>query len=63
MTKPLSPHQHIIAAQQFTTDFIFELFDLADQMQKQSESFRAVLKNKITAVLFYEPSTRTRFSF
>ncbi len=63
MAKHLSPYQHIIAAQQFTTNFIFDLFDLADQMQKHPESFINELKNKIVAVTFYEPSTRTRFSF
>ena len=63
MPKHPSPYQHIIAAQQFTIDFIFELFALAEQMQKQPESFINELKNKIVSVAFYEPSTRTRFSF
>lgn len=52
--------KHLIRTQQFTRASLDELFELADALQgKRDES----LKGKILACLFYEPSTRTRFSF
>jgi len=52
--------EHIIRAQQFTPVFIKKIFRTADRFEK---SRGAPLKGKILASLFYEPSTRTRFSF
>lgn len=52
--------QHIVRTQQFDRKFIKRLFALADSLEnKRNDS----LKGKIMASLFYEPSTRTRFSF
>ncbi len=51
---------HIIESQQFDTKTIAKLFALADKLAKKPGS---PLKGKIMASLFYEPSTRTRFSF
>ncbi|MEK7187455.1 MAG: aspartate carbamoyltransferase [Patescibacteria group bacterium] len=51
---------HIIQAQQFTPEFIKKIFDLANHLEMNHET---PLKGKIMATLFYEPSTRTRFSF
>ncbi|HEY4497928.1 MAG TPA: aspartate carbamoyltransferase [Candidatus Paceibacterota bacterium] len=51
---------HIIESQQFTRKRIQEIFAIADALAK---SYTRPLKNKIMASLFYEPSTRTRFSF
>ncbi|MFA6476590.1 MAG: aspartate carbamoyltransferase [Candidatus Paceibacterota bacterium] len=51
---------HIIESQQFDQKFINKIFALADSLEKKKSS---PLKGKIMASLFYEPSTRTRFSF
>ena len=51
---------HIIESQQFDQKFINTIFSIADKLEKKTET---PLKGKIMASLFYEPSTRTRFSF
>ncbi len=54
--------QHVIAVDQFKRPMIERLFDEADEMR--SSTARAnVLRGRILATLFYEPSTRTRLSF
>jgi len=58
-----SPYTHITHSQQFTPDFLFELFTLTDDIRSNPEKYNDVLRGKIVATLFYEPSTRTRFSF
>ena len=52
--------QHIIESQQFDPVLVHQLFSLADRLQKKVPQS---LEGKIMATLFYEPSTRTRFSF
>ncbi|MDO8729394.1 MAG: aspartate carbamoyltransferase [bacterium] len=52
--------KHIIESQQFDQKFINKIFSLADKLEKKTDNS---LKGKIMASLFYEPSTRTRFSF
>src|SRR3954470_24630402 len=52
--------KHIIESQQFKRGFIDSLFELANKLEKKPDNS---LKGKIMASLFYEPSTRTRFSF
>jgi len=56
--------RHVVESQQFTVPLLMELFDRTRQME------RIVLRggtldyqSRILATLFYEPSTRTRFSF
>lgn len=51
---------HIIESQQFDQAFINKIFAVADRLEKKTGT---PLKGKIMASLFYEPSTRTRFSF
>lgn len=51
---------HIIEAQQFSPDFLYDLFQKADTLREKIERS---LKGKILATIFYEPSTRTRLSF
>ena len=51
---------HIIESQQFDQEFIGKIFSVADKLEKKTDDS---LKGKIMASLFYEPSTRTRFSF
>ncbi len=56
--------QHVIESQQFTLPMLKELFDLADQMEHIVERGGTLdYQQRIMASLFYEPSTRTRFSF
>lgn len=52
--------KHILESQQFDQKTLTKLFTLADTMPK---STKRPLEGKIMASLFYEPSTRTRFSF
>lgn len=55
---------HIIEAQQFDMPTLLNLFDAAAQME-QAVARGGIndYHNRIMATLFYEPSTRTRFSF
>lgn len=53
--------RHILRAQQFNKDVLFSIFKDADELRKEINS--KLLNGKIMAVLFYEPSTRTRLSF
>lgn len=56
--------KHIIESQQFNVPFITELFASAQRMEKiAAKGGTQDYNNKIMASLFYEPSTRTRFSF
>ncbi len=55
---------HIIESQQFTLPTLIELFERADQMERVvARGGTLDYQYKIMASLFYEPSTRTRFSF
>jgi aspartate carbamoyltransferase catalytic subunit len=58
--------KHIISARQFDDpEFLLGLFESANEMERD-DKFRALrdpLRGRILATIFYEPSTRTRFSF
>jgi aspartate carbamoyltransferase catalytic subunit len=55
---------HIVESQQFTVPFLMELFERADLMKKiEARGGTKDYENKVMASLFYQPSTRTRFSF
>jgi aspartate carbamoyltransferase catalytic subunit len=55
---------HVLESQQFTVPMLHELFAQADLMEKiVTRGGTHDYNNKIMASLFYEPSTRTRFSF
>ena len=58
-------HKDIISAKQFTREDLEYLFDLAIKIEenKDDEKYTNLLRGKILAVLFFEPSTRTRLSF
>ena len=62
MNKSSEP-KHIISAAQFSTEHIFNLFKLADDIRANPESYMHSLEGKTVATIFYEPSTRTRLSF
>lgn len=51
---------HLLETQQFDRESLRRVFDLATRMQGHRDDS---LHGKILASLFYEPSTRTRFSF
>lgn len=53
---------NVIHALQFDREMLEELFEVSNQMEKVSRTDRS-LHNHIMISLFYEPSTRTRFSF
>jgi aspartate carbamoyltransferase catalytic subunit len=52
--------RHVIESQQFDRKLIDRIFSFANTLEKKTD---ASMKGKIMASLFYEPSTRTRFSF
>lgn len=54
--------KHIISARQFDKKSLNQIFALTGQIKKGNYA-KLALKGKIMATLFYEPSTRTRFSF
>ncbi|MEK6970551.1 MAG: aspartate carbamoyltransferase [archaeon] len=57
---------HVLSTTQFSDPLILRrLFDLALDMERnvRNEHLYHSLSNKVMATLFYEPSTRTRFSF
>lgn len=53
--------QSIIWSQDFTVELLDELFDRANYLKKKPRN--RGLRDKRVAMLFYEESTRTRFSF
>lgn len=56
--------RHVIESQQFTLPMLTEIFQIADQMERVvARGGTQDYQGKIMASLFYEPSTRTRFSF
>jgi aspartate carbamoyltransferase catalytic subunit len=56
--------QHVVESQQFTVPLLMELFDRARGMERVVQRGGTLdYQNRIMAALFYEPSTRTRFSF
>lgn len=55
---------HIISMKDFTRDEIDYILDRAGKLESLAKSGRSdILSGKILALLFYEPSTRTRMSF
>ena len=55
---------HIIEAQQFDMPTMLQILDTAEEMERVvARGGMTDYHNRIMATLFYEPSTRTRFSF
>jgi aspartate carbamoyltransferase catalytic subunit len=55
---------HVIEAQQFDSPTLLRLFDAAAEMEQVvARGGTSDFRQRIMATLFYEPSTRTRFSF
>jgi aspartate carbamoyltransferase catalytic subunit len=59
-TPDLAAPRHVVESQQFDRALIARLFAAAERHERAP---RRTLDGKILASLFYEPSTRTRFSF
>jgi aspartate carbamoyltransferase catalytic subunit len=59
----ISPYSHILESQQFDIPFIEEVLRNTKLMKERRERVSHELSDKVVAMLFYEPSTRTRFSF
>jgi aspartate carbamoyltransferase catalytic subunit len=56
--------QHVVESQQFTVPLLMELFARARHMERVAARGGTLdYQDRIMATLFYEPSTRTRFSF
>jgi aspartate carbamoyltransferase catalytic subunit len=55
--------RHLIDPQDFSMKEIEELFELTTKIINNPERFADSCNGKILGTLFYEPSTRTRFSF
>lgn len=54
---------HVISAKQYTKESLEELFKLVDDIKANPQKYSKKLDGKVVAVMFYEPSTRTRMSF
>ncbi len=55
--------KHVLSSDQYTKESLEELFDLTYKIQKNPKKYENRLEDKIIAIMFYEPSTRTRLSF
>lgn len=55
--------RHLIDPMDFTTEELESVFQLAEDIIKYPENYEESCRGKLLATLFYEPSTRTRFSF
>lgn len=55
--------RHLIDPQDFTVDELNEIFELAEEIIENQDEFTHVCDGKLLGSLFFEPSTRTRFSF
>lgn len=55
--------RHLIDPTDFTLEELDEIFCLAEKIIKEPSRYAHACDGKILAALFYEPSTRTRFSF
>jgi aspartate carbamoyltransferase catalytic subunit len=55
--------RHLIDPMDFSLEEFEEIFHLANQIIECPEEFSHLCEGKLLATLFYEPSTRTRFSF
>jgi len=56
-------NKHLIDPMDFSKEELEEVFNLAHQIISNPKEYSHVCDGKILATLFYEPSTRTRFSF
>ncbi len=55
--------KHVLSSDQYTKESLKEIFDLTDKIKNNPKKYANKLDDKIIAIMFYEPSTRTRLSF
>lgn len=55
--------RHLIDPQDLTLEELDSIFELTKDIINNPKNFEDICKGKILGTLFYEPSTRTRFSF
>jgi aspartate carbamoyltransferase catalytic subunit len=55
--------RHLIESNDFSLEEQEEIFTLADQIMANEGQYLDICRGKLLSTLFYEPSTRTRFSF
>jgi aspartate carbamoyltransferase catalytic subunit len=55
--------RHLLEPMDFTVGEMDALFSLASEIREAPERYTECARGKLLATLFYEPSTRTRFSF
>jgi aspartate carbamoyltransferase catalytic subunit len=55
--------RHVVSIKDFSNEEIMHVLDTADKLMPFARKGNKMLDGKIIATLFYEPSTRTRFSF
>ena len=55
--------RHLMSPLDFTTEELEQLFDLANDIEKNMKKYSHACDGKKLATCFYEPSTRTRLSF
>ncbi|MGB3842239.1 MAG: aspartate carbamoyltransferase, partial [Bacteroidales bacterium] len=53
--------KNLVSINDFTKDEILHVLEMAKKFEENPD--RSILNGKLIAVLFYEPSTRTRLSF
>jgi len=64
LERPRMTLNHVVESQQFTVPLLMELFDRSRGMEHVvARGGTLDYQNRILASLFYQPSTRTRFSF
>ena len=55
--------RHLIQPKDFTVEELDEIFKLGKDIIENEKKYSNICDGKLLATLFYEPSTRTRFSF
>lgn len=55
--------KHLIDPMDFSIEELDEIFELARRIMSSPEKYSKICDGRILGALFYEPSTRTRFSF
>ena len=56
-------NRHLINPMDFSTEELNQIFELANRIISNPKEYAHICEGKILATLFYEPSTRTKFSF
>ncbi|MGM0397039.1 MAG: aspartate carbamoyltransferase [Bacillota bacterium] len=55
--------RHLVDPQDFSIEELESIFELTKEIVNKPEDYNSICHGKILSTLFYEPSTRTRFSF